>query len=234
MRAAGSCAWSIVLLACADAEPKKRAVVPHDDPDSGITSPNEMFPDSGRTAQSEVCIVTADYIEEHKACTSDADCTLFEYQPKCCAEVNVVGLTRADLEATQSCSDANDTVCDCPMGLSRTDDGRVVTESSPATVQCVDNQCVSSVSQRQCGASHTCAPDEICVTYENVPGGFPPDPDSKDNRLLTFRCELNPCDGSRLECQCAKSLCDARNDVERMCEIKNNAESDLSCRAYHD
>ncbi|HET8934932.1 MAG TPA: hypothetical protein VFN67_15900 [Polyangiales bacterium] len=239
LRAAVSCAWSFILLACADAEPHARVVVPPEPPDSGSTSSNEVFPDGGEPARAQVCVVTEDYVAEHKACKADADCTVFEYQPTCCSEVNAVGITLNDLKAAQACSDAMDAACSCPKDfttLTRTEDGRAVTESSPATVQCIDSQCVSRVSQRQCGASHNCNPGEICVTYENVPGGFPPDPDSRDNALLTFRCEPNPCSSGdgKLACDCAKLLCDARNDVERMCEIKHNAEADLTCSAYHD
>jgi hypothetical protein len=194
-----------------------------------------MFPDGGEPAStSEVCIVTVDYVAEHKACNADADCTVFEYQPKCCAEISAVGLAKNDLKAAQACSDAQDAVCDCPEGLTRTEDGRVVTQSSPPTVQCINSQCVSRVSQRQCGESRSCNPGEICVSYENVPDGFPPDPGSKDNVLYTYRCEPNPCGSGKLACECAKRLCDARNDVERMCEIENNAEVDLTCAAYQD
>lgn len=233
--AAVSCAGSFILLACAGEEPHKRVVVPRDR-DSGTTSSNEVFPDGGEPSENKVCVLTRDFVEEHKACTADADCTVFEYLPKCCAEVSVVGIANSDLETAQACSDATSAVCNCSKGLKRTEDGRVVTASSPATVQCIEAQCVSRVSQRQCGATHQCNAGEICVSYENVPGGFLPDPDSKDNALLTFRCEPNPCSGGdgKLACDCAKPLCDARNDVERMCEIKHNAEVDLSCTAHRD
>jgi hypothetical protein len=208
-------------------------VLPPPDPDSGTLAPDERYPDAGKPAESELCVVTADYVAEHKACASDTDCTLFEYQSTCCAESNVVGLTLADLTAARACADSIHPVCDCKKGLSRAEDGRVVTERSPAMVQCVDKQCVSRIAQRRCGASRSCTPGQICVTYENVPGGIPADTDSKDNAYLTFRCEPNPCHGE-LACDCAQPLCDARNDAVRMCEIMNNAEADLTCRPDHD
>jgi hypothetical protein len=235
LRAANSCAWSFILLACADAEPHKRVVVPNDESD-GSLAPDKKYPDSGVTATSELCRVSEEFVAEHKACTSDIECTKFEYQKTCCAETHVVGLALADLKAAQDCDDTANVVCNCGKdpSLRRTEDGRVVTEQSPAEVQCIDKQCRSRVSRRQCGASLSCSDDQICVTYQNVEGGFPPDPDSKDNKLLTFRCEPNPCAGGPLACGCAKRLCDARNDVARRCEIMNNAEVDLTCSAEPD
>ncbi|HET8938463.1 MAG TPA: hypothetical protein VFN67_33695 [Polyangiales bacterium] len=225
------------MLACAGADPHDRVVVPRT-ADSGLEEsrayPDTGVPDGDTPAERvELCLASEDYLAERKGCDSDADCTLFTYQAKCCEEELVVGITREGLASAQTCFDNRNTVCGCAPGLKRAEDGRVVTERSQAVVQCIDRQCSSSIAQRQCGASRTCAPDQICVSYQNVPGGFAPDPDSKDNAYLTFRCEPNPCENG-LACECAKSLCDARNDVVRNCEIKNNAEADMTCSAIQD
>jgi hypothetical protein len=225
-RAAFGCVCSFVLLACATEN--KRVVPARQAPDSGDF-------DGGLPPRStaELCLVTEQYVSERKGCASDADCSLLTYQPACCVDQLVVGIGSADLEAALICKETNNAVCRCPPGLIRTEDNRVVNEGSPATVQCFDQRCTSRVARRQCGATRVCTSDEICVTYENIPGGFPPDLDSGDNAYLTYRCEPNPCP-NQLGCDCAQPLCDARNDALRRCEIKNNAEADLTCRAFVD
>lgn len=177
------------------------------------------------------CVVNEEFLDKRKACNSDADCELLTYQATCCNDLLVAGIAAEHLEEALACWKP---ICACKPGLPRTEDGRAVAETTnPPSVQCIDQLCMSRVAERQCGTKRVCTPDEICVTYENVPGGFPPDPDSGDNMYLTFRCEPNPCP-DRLDCACARPLCDARNDVLRTCEIKNNEESDLTCRPVVD
>ena len=226
-RAAFSCVFSIVLLACGDSGRETR-VVPRDE--GAPTSPSVQADGSVPTDDPK-CVVNQAFIDTRKACSSDADCALLPYQTSCCSELLMVGIAAERLEEVQACTKP---ICNCEPSLTRTEDGRAVTEhNSEATVQCIDQRCSSRVTQRQCGAKRVCAPNEICVTYENVPGGFPPDPDSGDNAYLTFRCEPNPCP-DHLDCDCAQPLCDARNDALRTCEIKNNEESDLTCRPFVD
>ncbi len=227
-RAALSCVFSLVLPACADSGRATR-VVPRDD-SSAPTLREERY-DGSAPQEDEKCVVNEEFLETRKACGSDADCALISYQAACCSDLLVVGIAAEHLEDAQRCTKPT---CACEPGLTRAEDGRAVTDpSSQPVVQCIDQRCSSRVTQRQCGAKRVCAPSEICVTYENVAGGFPPDPDSGDNVYLTFRCEPNPCP-DLLDCACAKPLCDARNDALRRCEIKNNKESDLTCRPFAD
>lgn len=229
-RAAVGCVLSILLLACGDAD--RRVIVPREKKDSGTpTSTMELL--DGSLPSPPDCPVNEEYVAEHKACNSDTNCTVFEYLPVCCKEQHVVGLASSALDEAQICLEMSNVQCICEPGLKRAEDGRVVTKSSQPTAQCIEQRCTSRVTQRQCGAKRICAANEICVTYENVPGGTPPDPDSGDNVLLTFRCEPNPCP-DRLDCTCAQSLCDAWKDVMRKCEIKNNEESDLTCKPFID
>jgi hypothetical protein len=222
------CVGSIVLLACGDGD--KRVVVLREEKDSGTPTALEERPDGSGPR----CVVDDDYVSARKTCNSDADCSTFEYQPACCAEQHLfVGLASSDLEEAEICLATNKVACRCDPGLKRAEDGRVVNEGSTTGVQCIDQRCTSRVTERQCGAKRICNANEICVTYENVPGGTPPDPDSGDNALLTFRCEPNPC-SVRLDCTCAQTLCDAWKDVMRKCEIKNNEESDLTCKPFID
>ena len=222
-RAALGCVLPFVLLACgADAD--RRVVIPRGEPDSGELADSE-------TGQSQICFVDNDFVDERKACNSDADCASLTYQAICCGELVVAGIASERLADAEPCTKPQ---CACAPGLTRAEDGRVITEGkTQPTVQCIDQRCTSRVAARQCGAKRLCAANEICVTYENVPGGFPPDPDSGDNAYLTFRCEPNPCP-QQLDCACAQPLCDARDDAPRMCEIKNNEESDLTCRPFVD
>jgi hypothetical protein len=180
-----------------------------------------------------VCAVNEDYIAERKACSSDADCSSLTYQALCCTELLLVGIAKDQLRDAQACMASKEVVCACAPGLERAEDGRVVNERGETEVRCIEQQCTSRVSQRLCGAKQTCAAGEICVSYENVPGGPPPDPDSGDNAYLTFRCEPNPC-ANQLACECARRLCDAHDGAVRMCEIKNNAETDMTCRPFID
>ena|GEM_PF-4173338 len=223
-RAALSCVFSLVLPACGDSGRGTR-VVPRDD-SRAPTSLDERR--DGSVPQEDVkCVLNEQLIETRKACSSDADCASISYQVSCCSDLLVVGIAAEHLEDAQKCTKP---ICACAPGLTRAEDGRAVTDpNTQPVVQCIDQRCSSRVTQRQCGAKRVCAPKEICVTYENVPGGFPPDPDSGDNVYLTFRCEPNPCP-DHLDCACAQPLCDARSDAPRGCEIKNNEESDLTCR----
>lgn len=171
-------------------------------------------------------------ISNHQACESDDDCMRFKYQAACCMDVQLVGVDSTAVEHIQRCLDEKKPVCSCEPGLTRTDDGRVVTVRSQTGVECIDQRCTSRVTQRQCGSKRVCGPKEICVTYENSPG-TQPDPDSGDNAYLTFRCEPNPCP-DKLDCDCAQPMCDAYEDSGRRCEIKNNEESDLTCSRFAD
>ena len=204
-------------------------------PDGGTpTSTMELFEGGAPAPNPERCRLDEAYFARQKVCSSDADCTVFTHQPACCSHRLVVGVATETLEAVETCAETNKLLCNCEPGLTRTEkDGRVVNDLSQATVQCINQRCTSLVTERPCGASRVCSQSEICVTYENVPGGIPPDPDSLDNAYLTFRCEPNPCQG-QLACACAQPLCDARNDAVRGCEIKNNEESDLTCRPFVD
>ena len=224
-RAALGCVFPIVLLACSDAGADRRVAVPPDVFDSGELA------DSSESMLSDICVANEQYIAERKACNSDADCSALMYQETCCDDLIVAAIASEYLANAAKCTKP---VCNCEPGLMRAEDGRVITEGvSRPVVQCIEQRCFSRVTQRQCGAKKICTPNEICVTYENVPGGFPPDPDSGDNAYLTFRCEPNPC-VDHLDCACAQSLCDARNDATRRCEIRNNEESDLTCRPFVD
>lgn len=217
-----------MLPACGDSGRGTRWV-PRDD-SSAPTLTNER-PDGSVAQQDEKCVLNEKLIEARKACSSDADCALLSYQTICCSDLLVVGIAAERLEDAQTCTKA---ICACEPSLTRAEDGRAVIDPTTQPVaQCIDQRCFSRVTQRQCGAKRICAPNEICVTYENVPGGIPPDPDSGDNVYLTFRCEPNPCP-DHLDCSCAQPLCDARNDAPRTCEIKNNKESDLTCRPFVD
>lgn len=227
-RAALSCVFAIVLPACGDAD-RPTHVLPRED--SSTPTSKDEHPDGSVLQRDEKCVVNEAFLDARKACTSDTDCAPFSYQTVCCSDLLVVGIAAEHLEDAQSCTKP---LCACQPSLTRAEDGRAVTDpNTPPTVQCIDQRCSSRVTQRQCGTKRVCASNEICVTYENVPGGIPPDPDSGDNVYLTFRCEPNPCP-DRLDCACAKPLCDARNDALRSCEIKNNEESDLTCRRVVD
>jgi hypothetical protein len=227
-RAALSCVFSIVLPACGEAGRQTR-ILPRDD--SSAPTSLDARPDGSILQADEKCVLNEAFLDTRKACNSDSDCALLSYQAVCCSDLLVAGIAAEHLEDAQSCTKP---LCACPPSLTRAEDGRAVTDpNTQPAVQCIDQRCSSRVTQRQCGAKRVCAPNEICVTYENVQGGIPPDPDSGDNLYLTFRCEPNPCP-EHLDCACAQPLCDARNDAPRECEIKNNEESDLTCRPFVD
>jgi hypothetical protein len=235
--AALSCALAISLLACDARGREKHVLFKAIDADASL-SPN-VVPDGSVPSDSNTpparCAVDTTYLAKHKRCGVDADCALLDYQVNCCPEADLarVAVAATDHEEVQACVDSTKVVCICPAGLTRAEDGRVVSESGAAIARCIDQKCVSSVGARDCGSRATCGAREICVTYENVEGGIPPDPDSPDNKLLTFRCVPNPCQ-NQLSCDCVQPICAARNDVERACEIKRNANSDVTCRAFPD
>jgi hypothetical protein len=222
------CILALTVSACGSEERPKAIVRPSDDPTA-----MDMYPDGGVLSPSERCVVSPDYLLDRKACNTAADCEQFTFVPVCCMEVHVVGVARDRLAEVQTCASDNDNVCACAPSLKRAEDGRVVTNESPAALACIENQCVTRIAERSCGATKRCRADEICVVYDNVPGGIPPDPDSQDNAYLTFKCEPNPC-GDRLDCDCALQLCKARNDAERTCQIKNVDNADLNCKPYLD
>jgi hypothetical protein len=219
-----------------DATPKRTVVVtPTPDRDAGPETGTAILPDGSVPADAEVherCLIDSEYLADHKRCSVDDDCALFTYQTTCCPDADkaLVSVASADLEEVEACAGTIKVVCACQGGLTRTEDGRVVTESGPPLARCVEQKCVSAIGPRSCGKRATCGAHEICVTHENVEGGFPPDPDSLDNKLLTYRCVPNPCQ-DQLDCECVQPICDARNDVPRKCEIKRNADSDVTCIA---
>lgn len=227
-----SCVLAIALQACAEPH-EKRFLIPPDERDAETASselPDSGSADSGQ-AQAQICVLNEAYVEARKACNSDADCSSVEYQTTCCEEQWTAGIASEYLETALTCVKPR---CGCEPLMTRAEDGRALVEGNAvATVQCVEQRCTTRITERQCGSQRLCGPNEICVTYENVPGGLPPDPDSGDNAYLTFRCEPNPCP-ERLDCTCAQALCDARNDVPRSCEIRTNQESDLTCRRFVD
>jgi hypothetical protein len=225
----------VLSLACSSEPPRVVAVPPTTD--SGTDASDEIDA-AARPNVVEMCIVDEAYVEARKGCSVAEDCALFTYQATCCAEQQVVGIALEDRDEAQACADRFTSNCRaCDPTPKRAEDGRVVSDASIAAVQCVDNRCVSWVAKRECGETTSgpriCESDEICVVYENVEGGLQSDPDSADDKGKTYRCEPNPCPGP-LACSCAQALCDARNDVARTCEIKNNAEADLTCRAHRD
>lgn len=238
MVAAVSCGLTISFLGCEDARKKTVVVRPAPELDSGTETGASMLADGSVPAEGAVperCLVNSEYLAGHKRCSVDAECAPFTYQSTCCpeAEKTLVSIAAADAEEVQACADSIKVVCACHDGLTRAEDGRVVTDSSPAIVRCVQDKCVSSIGPRSCGSRTTCGAHEICVTYENVPGSAPPDPDSPDNSYLTYKCVPNPCQ-DQLDCGCVQPICDARNDVPRKCEIKRNAESDATCSAVRE
>ena len=231
--AALSCALLMSTPACNGSDKRIVSVKPPEppeppEPDADTPTGMGDIPDG-----SLPCVFDAKYLAAHRACSVDADCAEFTYEVTCCpdAESLLVAVAKSELEQVQACADVSKLMCgNCPNALTRAEDGRVVSEQSLATVQCVERQCVSSVGPRDCGSRMTCGAHEICVTYQNVPDGIQPDPDSPDNKLLTFSCVPNPCQGE-LDCDCVQPICDARNDTERKCEIKHNGESDVTCTA---
>lgn len=212
------------------------SVAPPEAPDASTamsqTDVTSMDDDAGGIAHTQTCRFDLAFLTARKTCSTDDDCTLFDYQPSCCpTDVRVVGIARFELDEAEACAEAQRTCgCDKEPLPDRAEDGRVVNELSTVVARCIAGQCTSRVTQRECGNSHICEPGELCVSYENVAGGLPPDPDSKDNAILTYRCEPDPCH-DRLDCSCAKALCDARDDVPRKCEIKRSADADVVCAA---
>lgn len=194
-----------------------------------------VVPDEDAGVEAARCTIDEAYIGRHKACREDDDCAVFSYRQACCTQPHVVGISADSLEEAEACrapSERRCGACDDNALPNRAEDERVVSEVSLAVALCIDGRCQSRVASRACGASRRCGPKEICVSYENVIGGIPPDPDSKDNALVTFRCVPNPCGTKPLSCECIQPVCDVRNDTTRQCEVKRNFDTDVHCSAY--
>lgn len=232
MVAALSCGLTVSMFGCDSARKRTIVVTPNAELDSGTETGTAMLSDG---SVPERCVIDDEYLAGHKGCSVDADCAVFSYQASCCPEADkaLVSVAKADLEQVEACAASTKVTCSCHDGLTRTEDGRVVTDSSPAVAHCVEQKCTSAIGPRSCGSRTTCGAHEICVTYENVEGGLPPDSDSPDNKLLTYRCLPNPC-RDQLDCECVQPICDARNDVARKCEIERNTVSDVTCSAVRE
>jgi len=177
------------------------------------------------------CKVSESWLQPHKMCKADSDCTTVNYRTSCCATEQVVGVNHMDVDQVQACADNAPPICmaadSCNGMESRAEDGRSPNaDLTNVAASCIDNICQSKVTTRSCGTA-SCQADELCVVYQNTAGT---QSDGTGNALFGYACLKNPCQ-QQLDCTCAQTLCDARADVVRTCSVKfaTANEGDIFC-----
>jgi hypothetical protein len=217
--------------ACGQGEAQKGpSVLVEPEPDAG-----EDSIDPAMHAAPSRCEITPDYLRGRKACTVDEDCEVVVYTPQCCKPSQLIGVAHESAQEVRDCAEGkSDGTCHCEVDeLTRAEDGRVskTEDRSDVGAECFAGECRTRITARTCAMGESCAPDEICVAYHNT-SATPATPSSGGNAAYSLECVPNPCTRS-LDCSCAQSVCERRDDVQRVCASEHVGEYDIDCGVQH-
>jgi hypothetical protein len=164
----------------------------------------------------------ADYRSEFKACASDDDCEVVAVQYGCLEQRGVYAVAKADREEFDRCLPNVERLKSCMFKPDpvRAENGRVVSEDlHDVHARCVAGSCTARVEERACGSAELeCTGAQLCVSYEDKLG------------VTQFRCVDNQCGDAKLDCECAKPVCDMIGDTMRACAVEQIVASDVYCK----
>lgn len=76
-----------------------------------------------------------------KLCTNDSDCVAIAHQTDCCGNTLMVGVTRSQQAAFNTCEEASRAKfpgCGCPSGPPQTEDGKTIEFGAMPLVRCTN------------------------------------------------------------------------------------------------
>jgi hypothetical protein len=222
--------WVAVATACATPQSHQPGFV-EVTPGAEDDRVDAAVPDAAQSALdvTGACMrVTPAYVNGLKTCSKDADCEAVFYRPDCCATQLVVGVASDAAADVRACAAHAPKICNtCGVKPTRAEDGRAVVNDNVVT-HCVAGQCRTAVEARSCGSALRCTASELCVATHSGAGTMHADPHPGDNALISYTCVANPCQHGP-DCSCAQTLCEARSDTVRQCEVTFSEDADVTC-----